>query len=128
MTPIDPAARRTNNNAPYTPRRFKRVVLVGALLMAVTAMAVPFDSVRSSSRGNTADEGLVQWTNPSRHPGWLSMLSLPSMAGESVTLYAADCATPRIAFGLGEVVCAKTDGVDLSVPNNHYMNWIDSQS
>ncbi|HET8782241.1 MAG TPA: HYR domain-containing protein [Pyrinomonadaceae bacterium] len=31
------------------------------------------------------------------------------------------------SFNLGEVVCAKTDGVDLSVANNHYMNWIDSQ-
>jgi uncharacterized repeat protein (TIGR01451 family) len=47
--------------------------------------------------------------------------------GESVTLYAADCATPKSAFTLGEVVCAKTNGVDLSVPNNYYMNWIDSQ-
>ncbi|HEX7334871.1 MAG TPA: PxKF domain-containing protein [Pyrinomonadaceae bacterium] len=122
MKSIDPAALRTSNNTHYTPRRFKRVVLVSALLLAVTAMVVPFDSVHSNSRGNTAGQGLVQWTEPS-----ISMLSFPWMAGESVTLYAADCVTPRSDFNLGEVVCAKTDGVDLSVPNNHYMNWIDSQ-
>ena len=49
------------------------------------------------------------------------------MFAESVTLYAADCVTPKTEFNLGESVCAKTDGIDLSVPNNHYMNWIDSQ-
>src|SRR5690349_2314856 len=50
------------------------------------------------------------------------------MFSESVTLYAADCVTPKTAFNLGDTVCAKTDGIDLSVPNNFYMNWIDSQS
>ncbi len=124
MKSIDLAPRRTNsNNTRYTSRRFKTVFLLGALLMVATAMAVPFDSVDSSSRGNAAGKGLIQGT----HTGWTSMLSLPSMAGETVTLYAADCATPRSSFNLGEVVCAKTDGVDLSVPNNHFMNWIDSQ-
>ena len=49
------------------------------------------------------------------------------MFAESVTLYAADCVTPKTELNLGETVCAKTDGIDLSVPNNHYMNWIDSQ-
>lgn len=128
MKSIDPAARRTNNNTHYAPRRFKTVMLVGALLMVITAMAVPFDSVHSSSRGNNAGVGLVQPKNETmRHTGWISSLSWLSMAGESVTLYAADCVTPKSSFNLGEVVCAKTDGVDLTVPNNHYMNWIDSQ-
>ena len=49
------------------------------------------------------------------------------MFSESVTLYAADCVTPKTEFNQGESVCAKTDGIDLSVPDNHYMNWIDSQ-
>ena len=124
MKSIAPTARRTNNNTHYTRRRFKTAMFVGAMLIVVTAMAVPFDSVDSSSRGNSADESLVQ---RKINTSIATMLSLPSMAGESVTLYAADCSTPRTAFSLGEVVCAKTDGVDLSVPNNHYMNWIDSQ-
>ncbi len=53
-------------------------------------------------------------------------LETTPMFAESVTLYAADCVTPKTAFNLGESVCAKTDGIDLSVANNHYMNWIDS--
>src|SRR6185369_9655921 len=134
MKSIDRAVRKTNRNTHGKPRRFKTVILVSALLMLGTAMAVPFTSVDSSSRRNNAAEGLVQPkidasdpTTTFQHMGWSSMLNLPSMAGESVTLYAADCATPRSDFNLGEVVCAKTDGVDLSTANNHYMNWIDSQ-
>ncbi len=127
---------RTKNKTYDTSRRFKTLILLCALLMAVTAMAVSFDSVHSSSRGKTAGGGLVQRkknTSVAKTAetfplaGWTSTLRLPSMAGESVTLYAADCATPMSSFNLGEVVCAKTDGVDLSVANNHYMNWIDSQ-
>ncbi|HXT64249.1 MAG TPA: HYR domain-containing protein [Pyrinomonadaceae bacterium] len=49
------------------------------------------------------------------------------MAGETIAVFASDCVTPRSAFTLGETVCAKTDGVDLTTPNNYYMNWIDSQ-
>ena len=134
MKSIDRAVRRTNRNTHGTTRRFKTVILVSALLMLGTAMAVPFTSVDSSSRRNTPAQNLVQPkiyasdpTTTFQHMGWTSMLNLPSMAGESVTLYAADCSTPRTDFNLGEVVCAKTDGVDLSVANNHYMNWIDSQ-
>ncbi|HKY41582.1 MAG TPA: PxKF domain-containing protein [Pyrinomonadaceae bacterium] len=124
MKSIVPGPRRTDiNNTHYTSRRFKSVFLVVAFLMLGTVMAVPFDFIDSSSRGSAAGEALVQ----RNHTGWASTLSLPSMAGESVTLYAADCATPRSSFNLGEVVCAKTDGVDLSVANNHFINWIDSQ-
>jgi uncharacterized repeat protein (TIGR01451 family) len=122
MKSIDPVPRTTNRNTLDTPRRFKTIILISALLMLGTAMALPFDSVKSGS------EGLVQrQTGILRHTGWESTLTLPSMAGESVTLYAADCVTPKSSFNLGEVVCAKTDGVDLSVANNHYVNWIDSQ-
>src|SRR6185369_15291504 len=60
-----------------------------------------------------------------RANSWFS--AAPSLAGETVELFAADCTTPKTAFTLGETVCAKTDGVDLTVPGNHYMNWIDSQ-
>lgn len=53
---------------------------------------------------------------------------LMPQAGPTVVTYASDCVTPKSSFNLGEVVCAKTDGVDLvTVPGNHYMNWIDSQ-
>src|SRR6185295_6248474 len=59
--------------------------------------------------------------------GWSPNMSvLPLVAGETVELFAADCATPKSQFALGETICAKTDGVDLSVAGNYYMNWIDS--
>jgi len=83
MKSIAPAARRTNNNTHYTRRRFKTFMFLGALLIVVTAMAVPFDSVDSKSRGNTTDESVVQ---RNINTSIATMLSLPSMAGESVTL------------------------------------------
>ena len=60
MKSIDRAVRKTNRNTHGKPRRFKTVILVSALLMLGTAMAVPFTSVDSSSRRNTNAEGLVQ--------------------------------------------------------------------
>ena len=54
MKSIDRAVRRTNRNTHGTKRRFKTVILVSALLMLGTAMAVPFTSVDLSSRRNTA--------------------------------------------------------------------------
>ncbi len=130
MKSIAPVLRR-KNNIRHKPRRFKTVIFVGALLLLGTAMAVPFGSVSSSSREGMvqprSDTSVVKTTGTVRDTGWTSMLNLPWMAGESVTVYAADCSTPKSSFNLGEVVCAKTDGVDLTVPNNHYMNWIDSQ-
>ncbi len=112
---------RTKNNTYNTSRRFKTVILLCALFMMVTAMAGGglVQQKKNTSVAKTAE------TFPLT--GRTSTLRLPWMTGESVTLYAADCATPMTSFNLGEVVCAKTDGVDLSVANNHYMNWIDSQ-
>ncbi len=46
---------------------------------------------------------------------------LPSLA-ESIQVFAADCSTPKIAFSLGETVCAKTDGVN--VDGSRFVNWI----
>jgi len=46
---------------------------------------------------------------------------LPSLA-ESIETFAADCSTPKSAFSLGETVCAKTDGVNLS--ETRFVNWI----
>jgi uncharacterized repeat protein (TIGR01451 family) len=58
---------------------------------------------------------------------WFSASPSMALAGETVELFAADCTTPKTAFSLGETVCAKTNGVDLTIPGNYYMNWIDSQ-
>src|SRR6266545_2860480 len=108
-------------------------ILLGVLAVAV--LAVPFHSVDSSSRGGdkgNSGTGNIEANYSDNGKGfsylaWSSTLLSP-ITGESVTLYAADCVTPKSAFSLGEVVCAKTDGVDLTtVPGNYYMNWVDSQ-
>jgi uncharacterized repeat protein (TIGR01451 family) len=52
----------------------------------------------------------------------------PMLQSETVEIFAADCSTPKTTFALGETVCAKTNGVDVTTsPGNYYMNWIDSQ-
>ena len=101
------------------------------LILGAFASGVPFRSADSSSHGRIRSASDKNDAT-SKGVGQLSRLlsgwaSWTPMAGESVTLYAADCATPKSAFNLGETVCAKTDGVDLTVANNYYMNWIDSQ-
>src|ERR1043165_9096733 len=97
------------------------------LILTVVGLAVPLHFAESSSRNRGSMARSKDVEALSRHSSrWASSI-LPWVAGESVTLYAADCVTPTSSFSLGQVVCAKTDGVDLSVPGNHYMNWIDSQ-
>lgn len=41
---------------------------------------------------------------------------------ESIETFAADCSTPKSSFVLGEAVCAKTDGVNLT--EGRFVNWI----
>lgn len=109
----------------------RSLVLISAFIIAVAAMAVPFYSVRSKTLPvagrSSASVPSKMPASASHRKGWASMLSLPT-AGETIAIYAADCSTPKDAFSLGEVVCAKTDGVDLvTTPGNYYMNWVDSQ-
>lgn len=106
-------------------RNFNYAIALIVLCFAVAALALPLRSVNSSSPGVKGKGGKLQVKPHSQVPA-ASWLRTSAVAGETVELFAADCATPRSEFNLGEVVCAKTDGVDLTVPNNHYMNWIDS--
>ena len=48
----------------------------------------------------------------------------PGLPVETIATFAADCATPKSDFILGETVCAKTDGVDLEFPGGRWVNWI----
>jgi uncharacterized repeat protein (TIGR01451 family) len=124
-----------------------------ALIVFVALMVFPvFSSSMASSSSNiirpknalgTADqssERIVErvsklesmWAVPglaalARTKSWFSASPSMALAGETVELFASDCTTPKTAFTLGETVCAKTAGVDLTVPGNYYMNWIDSQ-
>ena len=116
----------------YHRRIFMRpnyLAILVIIILGAFALGVPFRSalsrgkVKPGSHGKnvTSKQAGPLWRHLSRWAGLMSPLT-----GESVTLYAADCATPKSAFTLGETVCAQTDGVDLSVANNYYMNWIDS--
>jgi uncharacterized repeat protein (TIGR01451 family) len=130
-----------------------RIAAFVALIVFVALMVFPvFSSSMASSSSNiirpenalgTADQSSARvvkrvsklesmWAVPglaalARTKSWFSASPSMALAGETVELFAADCTTPKTAFSLGETVCAKTDGVDLTVPGNHYMNWIDSQ-
>src|SRR5262249_5951979 len=91
----------------------------------------PFSPVDSSSRGArrsvSVDRMSVRYTDARKtiHPSRPLAPGSSLMTGETIAVFAADCVTPKSAFKLGEVVCAKTDGVDLTtVPNNYYLNWI----
>lgn len=99
--------------------RLNPLVFISAFIIAVAVVAVPFHSASATFSPN----GALQPEVTLGRSGWVSTLSLPSMAGETIAVFAADCTTPKLSFNLGETVCAKTDGVDLTIPNNYYVNW-----
>ncbi len=99
--------------------RLSSVFLISAFILAVAVLAVPFYSASATFSPN----GALQPRATLGRSGWIPTLSLPSMTGETIAVYAADCTTPKISFNLGETVCAKTDGVDLTIPGNYYVNW-----
>lgn len=99
--------------------RFNSLILISTFIIAVTVVAVPFYSASATFSPN----GALQPGARLGRSGWLPRLSLPSIAGETIAVYAADCTTPKLSFNLGETVCAKTDGVDLTIPNNYYVDW-----
>jgi uncharacterized repeat protein (TIGR01451 family) len=120
-------------NTPH-PRFLSRnyfSILICVSLLVVAAFASPFYSVRSSSaiippqpRANTSQTS-IQAAKFVKAAGWSTTSAVFS---ETIELFAADCSTPKLSFSLGETVCAKTDGVDVTTnPGNYYMNWIDSQ-
>lgn len=105
-------------------------VLIGLILLA-TASGVASHAVDSQSRiDSDRTSSLDQMkTNSSMRPmsrrfsGWVWTPSFAPLVGETAEIFAADCTTAKTEFALGEVICAKTDGVDLTVPGNHFMNW-----
>lgn len=105
----------------------RALVLICTFMIAVAAVAVPFYSVSSQTKAAGASLPIVpsspSATKAMNHPGWTSALNMP-LAGETISIYAADCSTPKTEFNLGDVICAVTDGVDLTtVPGNYYVNW-----
>lgn len=108
--------------------RFGGKALLGLIfIFTIAAVAIPLRSVVSKSNGGSAGPSIDREKGKAKSK--LSLLtSFAQLSGETVELYAADCATPKTSFALGETVCAKTDGVDVvTSPGNYYMNWVDSQ-
>ena len=106
--------------------RFNYLVLFGIFLIAVVGLALPAVHSRSSAESSVGDKANY------RVPGYSNLLpglAPAALAGETIEIFAADCATPKTAFAAGETICAKTDGVDLTtVPNNYYVNWFHPDS
>ena len=110
-------------------------VLIGLMVLIAAVLMAPAHSADSrrlrSGKENVTTKNLKttkgDLANRFRHPKWISAVNLPAMAGETVELFAQDCSTPLTDMNLGEIVCAKTDGVDLTIPNNHYIVYTDSQ-
>jgi len=107
-----------------TIRRFHYLILSAVIVLAAAVLALPLKSVDSSSAkaGKGSVPAQTGRAATARRSWWANPLS-PMFTGETIAVYASDCTTPKISFNLGETVCAKTDGVDLTVPGNYYINW-----
>lgn len=119
-----PARRRTNKYFAALSGMF----VIAALVVLPSVQSRQLARTAIANPGNHSSEvpeskiatSLGRWN-------WMPNLAAPALV-ETVEVLAADCLTPKTSFIVGETVCAKTDGVDLTVPANHYMNWIDSQN
>ena len=108
--------------------RFNYLFAFGILaLIAVVGLALP--AVQSSSVQSNSESSSRKITSPmtfEQFRSWSWLSNAPTVTGESISLYASDCATPKTVFSRGEIICAKTNGVDLS-DGTYNVNWIDSQ-
>jgi uncharacterized repeat protein (TIGR01451 family) len=120
-----PAGRRTNRYS---------VALFG-MLVITALVALPSVQSRGLTRTSIDNPGNLkpevdknQLAKSFGRWSWMPNVAPPVLAGETIAIFAADCTTAKTAFALGETICAKTDGVDLSVPGNYYVNWFHANS
>ncbi len=119
------------------------VALIGIPLFSSSMASSSSNIIRPKNATGAADQSsdrIVErvsklesmWAVPglsalARTRSWFSASPSMALAGETVELFASDCTAPKTAFSLGETVCAKTNGVDVTTnPGNFYMNWVDS--
>jgi len=115
-----PAGRRTNK---YFVASFGFLVIAAlAALPSVQSRRLARTSIANPSHNSSEVPESKLATSLGRW-NWIPGVTAPTVAGETVQVFAADCATPQTSFALGETICAKTDGVDLTVPGNFFMNW-----
>lgn len=120
-----PAGRRTNK---YFVASFGFLVIaalaalpsVQSRRLARTSIANP-DHHSSEVPESKAATSLGRWN-------WMPNVAAPTVGGETIEIFAADCTTAQTAFAAGETICAKTNGVDLTTPGNYYVNWFHPDS
>lgn len=117
---------------PARRRTTKYSIALFAILSITALVALPSVQSRGLMRTSIDNPGNLK-TEVDRDPNFGSWSWMPNvaprvLAGETVEIFAADCITPKTAFALGETICAKTNGVDLSVPGNYYVNWFHANS
>src|SRR5258708_39661594 len=84
--------------------RLSSVFLISAFILAVAVLAVPFYSASPTFSPN----GALQPRATLGRSGRIPTLSLPSMTGETIAVYAADRTTPKVSFNLVEHGSPKT--------------------
>ncbi len=115
--------------------RTKYSVALFGMLVITALVALPSVQSRRLTRTSIDNPGNLkpevdknQLAKSFGHWSWMPNVAPPVLAGETIEIFAADCTTPKTAFALGETICAKTNGVDLSVPGNYYVNWFHANS
>src|SRR5437899_9029885 len=118
-------------HAQHPKTRLNHIIVFGVFMVLAVVVAVPFSAVRSSSLPTSVTSrssisfgaptsNLVGSPNASS-PTFRSLLPRPLPSPETVTIFAADCVTPKTTFKLGETVCAQTDNV---TENDRWVNWL----
>ena len=112
---------------------FNFLLFFGLCIIAVAGLALPAVHSSSPTSGETSADNRAgsRFFGAARVPGygnWVPGIAPAALAGETIEIFAADCTTAKTAFAAGETICAKTDGVDLTVPGNYYVNWFHPNS
>jgi len=116
--------------------RLSSILLIGAFIIVAAVLAVPVYSVRSASApvGSPAGSSAKVSQLNLLSGGWKATIADPSdssiipteftLIEQEVPLatYAADCTTPKTLFTLGDVVCARSVGIDPAF--NRRVAWI----
>ena len=117
-----PAGRRTNK---YFVASFGFLVIAALVVLpSVQSRRLERTSIANPSH-NSSEVSKV--TSSLGRGNWMPNVAAP-VGGETIEIFAADCTTAKTAFALGETICAKTNGVDLTVPGNYYVNWFHANS
>jgi uncharacterized repeat protein (TIGR01451 family) len=125
----------TNINArPNSLRRRYAFILVIAFAFVAAIIAAPVYSARTGlfsrvaiKQGSGNSTAIVRTAAlATRSSALANLFSMrASQQPETIATFAADCTTSKSVFTLGEVVCAKTNNVNLSYPEpGRWVDWI----